>query len=273
MKPPGKSENHVGTGDASDRIRKKFASGLPGLHARTNSLELALWVLRASKDGGIAPSLTAREIHSILRHLEVACSQISISVALSRAADKEVTQDSRSSGIHYGVSHRGRELLDRTDPTNGVEVWHVEQGSKWTSWSRLEDLSKSYTGEVLITDPYYGQRSLHSLGILAERGDPVRLLTSQPTGRRGVNAASLRIEATDFMQQNRNVQIRAIPPPAPFHDRYILSDNALTMLGHGLEGLGEKEAFVIRLARTVVPDLLATLHAEFAARWTGAVPI
>lgn len=257
----------------AETVREKCAPLLRELHARSNALELSLWVLRSTKDLALADRLSAKQVHDILGELEVGCGLNAIKVALSRARDREIIASAGSAGVAYGISKRGRALLDRTDPVHGIEVWHVEPGKKWTAWRNLEDFSPMLSGPLQISDPYYGQRSLHALQILANRPDGVRLLSCLPASRRGTTGSTVRVAAGDFVSQTPNVEIRLVAPPAPFHDRYIVSDHSLTILGQGLEGLGEKESFVIHLPEELVADTLQTLRQDFETRWQAATRV
>ena len=57
------------------------------------------------------------------------------------------------------------------------------------------------------------------------------------------------------------------------HDRYVLTDDMLILVGHGLKDIGGKESFVIRLDGEVARDLIATLAPSFDAKWASASPI
>ncbi len=74
----------------------------------------------------------------------------------------------------------------------------------------------------------------------------------------------------DFAKERKNVEFRLLPPPHDLHDRYLLADNALLIIGHGLKDIGGKESFVIRLDRNVASDLLDELTQSFDNKWGGA---
>ena len=44
--------------------------------------------------------------------------------------------------------------------------------------------------------------------------------------------------------------------PQDLHDRFVLSEAKILLVGHGLKDIGAKESFVIVLPRTFAPDLL-----------------
>ena len=50
------------------------------------------------------------------------------------------------------------------------------------------------------------------------------------------------------------------------HDRYIIHDDGLLLLGTSLNGLGKKQTFVVALG----PDLRADVSAAFESRWQTA---
>jgi hypothetical protein len=263
----------IDTANLARMIRDKSGGSIGSLHRRDKALERSLWVLKAAKDLSPTPRLTANEVHGVLSDLEVACSANSISVALTRASDREVVVYRADGEVRYAIAQLGRDLLDRTDPAKAIELWCAEPGKKWTAWLKIEELATSLTGELLITDPYYGPQSLHAVELLGERKQRVRLLTCEVTGRKGISPSAVQASARFLAKQKPNIEIHTIPKPAPFHDRYILSDNGITFVGHGLEGLGEKEAFVIRLDVGLVGDTVSSLRAVFETRWKTSASI
>jgi hypothetical protein len=52
------------------------------------------------------------------------------------------------------------------------------------------------------------------------------------------------------------------------HDRYLLEDSSMRILGTSLNGLGKKECFVIKAG----DDMRATMLGVFDKRWNEAQP-
>ncbi len=256
-------------------ITKAYGRDLESLHLRKRALERCLWVLRASKDAHLATSLTAKEVHALLSEHEVACTSESIAVALTRANHKTVIQSVGPDHVlRYSISQAGRMLLDETDPQQGIEVWRAEPGNPWRGWQKLEELARSLEGPLRVTDPYYAEKSLYTIETLSERREAVRFLTCKAGTRKGGKSpAALDSQAGTLVRSKRNVEIKRVPAPAPFHDRYILSENSLVLIGQGLADLGEKEAFVVSFPRSDVSDLASELERSFDALWATATAI
>ncbi len=255
------------------RISASPEADLKDLRARSNALQQSLWVLRAAKDIATTPRLTAREVRAVLAELEVAVSLNAVKVALSRAANSEAVEFREAGEVTYSISSIGRELLQTTSPTQQIEVWVTEPNRKWTAWRKLEALAGELTGDLAVIDPYYGLHSLQVLEMFSAGRASVRLLTSQAATRKGVSGPTINTAAKLLQKQIPSVEIRLLGGKAPFHDRYILSTDGLAIIGHGLEDLGERESFVIRLHADLIADLLAGAKSTFESRWNNATPV
>jgi len=77
---------------------------------------------------------------------------------------------------------------------------------------------------------------------------------------------------TEFQRQYPFVSIR-LDQTGTLHDRYILSDNQLILLGHGLKDIGNKDSFFIRLPDTMAADLIGTVRDTFDEKWSRSVEI
>jgi hypothetical protein len=77
---------------------------------------------------------------------------------------------------------------------------------------------------------------------------------------------------TEFQTQFPHVSIRR-DSSGTLHDRYILSDDQLILLGHGLKDIGNKDSFAIRIPKTMAEDLLKTVRDNFDAKWSHSLEI
>jgi hypothetical protein len=55
------------------------------------------------------------------------------------------------------------------------------------------------------------------------------------------------------------------------HDRFVLSDDKIIILGHGLKNICNKESFIICLDKELAGDVLTSVRASFEAKWQNAV--
>ena len=57
------------------------------------------------------------------------------------------------------------------------------------------------------------------------------------------------------------------------HDRYIVDDRGLLILGHGLKDIGKKESFAIFREKSLNSDIIRDILRAFFDRWESAIPI
>jgi hypothetical protein len=137
-----------------------------------------------------------------------------------------------------------------------------------TDRRELGEVLGDLKGTVRVCDPYYGVRSLDSLELIPKTAK-VRFLTAK-TSESAVKWASA---LKDFNQERPNVELRLTARQQDLHDRYVLSDSKLLIVGHGLKDIGNKESFVIVLPRTLAGDLLDDVQRSFDEKWANATPL
>jgi hypothetical protein len=97
----------------------------------------------------------------------------------------------------------------------------------------------------------------------------VRFLTRHPEK---AEASFLDRALREFVSEHPNIHLRRTRS-RDVHDRFLLSDDALILVGHGLKDLGAKESFVIHLPITVIGDIAVSVRESFDANWTNAEPL
>jgi len=252
----------------SDIIRKLPPGLLPDIHSVQRPLHKVLWTLAAAKEAGYKTPLTVLDIRNLLETFEVALTPTQISDALSRAGDKIIKKDLGSSR-GYLIALPGRAVLEKLTAVDGVDVFYVEPGKRWSARRKVEQLAGSLDGQLLINDRYYGERTIYALEVFSERKENVRFITAQTSESK----SKLSILFRDLMNEKTNLEVRLFPRERELHDRYILSDNALVLLGHGIKDLGGSESFVVVLDSRVVQDVISMVRASFESRWNSSAPI
>ena len=158
--------------------------------------------------------------------------------------------------------------VKQTTPRTGVIVTMVEAGRPRTAHVQLQRLLHDVKGTVRVCDPYYGTGSLYRLDLLSQCNE-VRFLTRTPdSSERTILLRAI----SEFMKEHPNVLFRR-SPSADFHDRFILSDNEIIVLGHGLKDLGNKDSFVIRLPLDLAHDVIDATRNNFDDRWQNAMDL
>lgn len=150
----------------------------------------------------------------------------------------------------------------------GPTVVQIEAGKPRTAHLEVAKLLQTLAGEIRICDPYYGQGSLLRLDQLTS-ATAVKFLTQKPDGK---EKSFLPKAIEDFVTERPHFEFRE-HAGNEIHDRYMVTEDELIILGHGLKDIGNKESFVVRLDRSTVGDLIDTLRESFDQKWLAARPI
>jgi len=162
----------------------------------------------------------------------------------------------------------GRREVKPLLSADGIMVSYIEAGTPRTGRRTLADLLRGASGIVRVCDPFYGIKSLDSLELIPEACE-VRFLTARPSD----DQAKFTRAATDFARERPTTAMRIYPASQELHDRYILTDQSLLILGHGIKDIGARESFVVSVPRQYAGDLLDSLTASFDQRWAAATPL
>ncbi len=254
--------------DLGRRIRDSNRSELPDLYVLDKPLHKVLWVLAAVDGIGWRYPMFNEEIRLVLEEFKVALTPRQPTNALSRAGDKVIRKD-LDGQTAYRIAQPGLAEVQKLFPREGIEVIYAEPGKKWTARKKLNELAMTVDGDLLIADRYYGERSLYVLEELAERKGEVRFLTCETRESVG----KLRTSFHDLMKEKQNLEVRIYPHKYDLHDRFILGDNALIIVGHGIKDLGGSESFVIRISDSTAKDLMALVRSNFESRWQRAAGV
>ncbi len=247
---------------------RNVKSELPDIHSLQSPLHKSLWALAAAKEAGEDRPLTSQRMRILLEVFDVAITDSQITNALSRSGDK-IIRKNRDGVRGYKIAFTGKTALMNTAGGEGIEVIYAEPGNRWKARRQLSELAGSLKGDLLAVDKYYGERTLYTLETLANRKENVRFITSHTRE----NAQKLSALFGDLMNAKPNLEVRLYSGKHDLHDRYILSDDALVLVGHGLKDLGASESFVVRLDTRVVGELMSLVRCSFEDRWSKSTPI
>ena len=212
--------------------------------------------------------LTAEHIVACLEAAGVAVKRNSVSRALARAGSKVSTSVEPSSEIGYRLMTRGRREVEPYLKNSALAVVRIEGGRPHTARQHLAELLGGLSGMARICDPYFGLRTLETIDHIPPK-TTIRFLTSKTNE----SMPKTRGAFHDFSKQRKNTEFRVLPPPHDLHDRYVLTEDSLLLVGHGLKDIGGKESFVIRVEKTFAPDLLESLEQSFDAKWASAAAL
>jgi hypothetical protein len=228
-------------------------------------LLLSLAALEIAERNAGVDRLTAEHIVACLEAAGVAVKRLSVSRALSRAGRKISVTSTTSGEVAYKLMTQGRREVEPLLRNGALSVVRIEAGRPHTARQHLGELLAGLTGMVRICDPYFGLRTLETI-------DHLPLVTSMRFLTSKTNESLPKVQGAfhDFAKQRKNAEFRVLLPPHDLHDRYVLDSDTLLLVGHGLKDIGGKESFVIRIERSLAPDLLDGILQAFDEKWTKA---
>ena len=121
-------------------------------------------------------------------------------------------------------------------------------------------------GDLCILDPYYGNGTFFALEKFGNKRK-IRFLTCKLGNEEQENRTKFDINLRRFKKEFKNIELKAYGQFYELHDRYIISDNALVLIGYGIKDLADKESFIVFLPKNLVKDFLPTLKKTFEIRW------
>lgn len=212
--------------------------------------------------------LTSEHIVACLEVAGVSVKKKSISKALARAGDRISVSKENDGDAYFRLMTKGKREIANLLGGETMSIVRIEGGMPRTARIRLGETLSSLKGEVRICDPYYGIRTLDSLEHISKTCK-VRFLTSKTDEQiTKINSAF-----KDYKKEYPNTEFRKLDKPNDLHDRYIVSNDILIILGHGLKDIGGKESFMISLDKNLVPDLLSEISKAFDQRWAYSLQI
>ena len=237
-------------------FRAADLSELPPVDAMASDRTLTLWVLAAGESAG-QKIMTPTEISVVLRDTyKIAVPRQKIQALL--AAEQGTVVRRRKAGLRaYQIMQSGVSEITTSASTTVV---FLEPEQALTKIRETEEILAGLQGTLSVCDPYVDGRTLDLLAT-CENAATIRLLT--------VNIKRPNPFARDIAAFNKEhggrLEVR-VATQKDLHDRYIIHDNGLLLLGTSLNGLGKKQSFVVALGA----DLRADVSAAFESRWQSA---
>ncbi len=211
--------------------------------------------------------LTSEHIVACLEAAGVAVKKLSINRALAGATGY-ISPRKEENETSYKLMTKAKREIEQVLGGEKMTVVRIEKNQPRTARLELGDILKDLNGVVRICDPYYGVRTLDLLDNIPVK-TKVQFLTSKTneTGRKLQGAMK------DFKKERPNVEFRLAGKNAGLHDRFVMTNDLILILGHGLKDVGSKESFIIHLDKELVPDLLKGTKKSFDANWNAGTTI
>jgi hypothetical protein len=252
-------------------FKKIDTNGLPDFNKLTSLLDQALWVLFAAKVELTKKRMSANEIASILVEVkEISVKPRGITNAFNKAKGKKVHVYTIDSKMYYEIMNSGKDYLLQKTKMDSIQVHYFEPGRRYTSKAILcEEILSDLKGELKIVDPYCGLSTLDVL--LRSKIKNAKILTCIDNLKGNQKDQFLR-GFKDFVSEGSTIELRNYSS-SEIHDRYILSNDQIILLGQSIKDLGSKESFAIVLGKDSFGDIYQNLFTVFDRRWNQAKPL
>jgi hypothetical protein len=222
-------------------------------------LDRALWVMhvadQALGEHVLAPHDIAIALRDVMRH-DISRQRVE---AFLSAASGSVAKQRRGNRRCYQIMQPG---IDRVEAAR-LAVLFIQPEQALTRVREVQELLSGACGLVKICDPYLAPRSLDFLTNLTKATE-VRVLTDRID-----KPNTVRRDLKPLMKElGSPVEVRTAPGHA-LHDRYVIDDQSMLILGTSLNGIGLKQAMVI----SVGEDLRAAADAAFDSLWVASATL
>ena len=251
---------------------KADTSDLPDFYSLPSLLEQGLWILYVAKEKLGVKRLSRRQIVELAREAkEVKVDDQSLLQAFRRAGNMLHTTYGEDKITYYEIMKSGKDHLLSVEAAGSVSVFYFEPGEKFSSKRVLsQDIIRGLKGHLKMVDPYPGVRALDVIKEVADR--PVSFLTRIENLKKDADREAFLRELRDFTGEHTNIEFRSYPNE-DIHDRYVISQASLLLLGHSMKDLGGKESFAIVLSAEASRNISSALTEAFDRRWKASRPI
>ena len=253
------------------RFKKADISDLPDFYSLSGLLEQGLWVLYVGKEKLGIKHLSRRDVVEVAREVkEVSMAPDSLLQAFRRAGDMIHATKVGQTTV-YEIMKPGKDHLLGVKEAGSISVFYFEPGEKFSSKRVLsQDIIQGLKGHLKVVDPYPGVRTLDIMKEAADR--PVRFLTRIENLKKDADREAFLRELRDFTGEHPNIEFRSYANE-DIHDRYVISETSLVLLGHSMKDLGGKESFAIVLSTEASRNISSALTEAFDRRWKSSKPI
>lgn len=164
-----------------------------------------------------------------------------------------VARRKRLARWEYKILGNGRAMLAIPDKA----VTFVNPATALQSTLQLHDLLRHLHGGLSVCDPYLDHQTLEHLEVCGTKRR-IRILTQKVNDSGPLRRVS---DAATLAGYQFDVRVAS---GKPLHDRYIIDDRAMLILGGSLNGFGKKQSFVIQVGSDVRRRVLAAFDSEWA---------
>lgn len=235
------------------------------LAEESSPLRLGLIILNIAQTELQIDYLSSEAILSCLENAGVSLKKNTITKSFARADNKISRKNINNSKVYKIMTKGKQEIASFFSRSNSTRIILVNNSEPYTTYLKIGDFLNCLAGEIKICDPYLGTRTYTILSNI-NKSNSIKFLTVNVVG----NKNKAKTIHKDFIKEYPNFQLRVFPNRSEIHDRYILSDDQLMIVGHGLKDIGNKESFFLVLEKTDCKDIYKLLSDNFEDRWKRA---
>ncbi|MCT8999009.1 hypothetical protein [Chelativorans intermedius] len=215
-----------------------------------------LWVLAAVREDPELAYMTPSQVADVL------CDGEAIHVPRQRAAgilqkERGTVAKKRYQGrIHYRIMKQG---LEEVAPASLSSVY-VDPEQALSQIRRMEEVLASLKGDLKICDPYIENKTLDFIAECTASSS-IKLLTVNV-----LKETKFRRDLAAYQKEHTKPLEVRVAPNGGLHDRYILHEDGMLLMGTSLNGFAKKQSFLVTLG----PDIKAATETAFNKTWASA---
>jgi hypothetical protein len=236
------------------QFRDVNTSSYPDIHLFQDDLDVVLWTLLVADEQLGLSSMTAAHVAEVLTHVYRRSLTRQRAAAVLAAAKGLVARRTKAGQTTYSIMKQRSDRI-RTQ-ADGIIL--IDPSRAFSSLRRLNQILDALSGDVLLCDPYIDDKTLLALTAVP-KSSPIKLLTlnisDPPQFRRNLQA---------YQREYGNLEIR-VSDTEDLHDRYIIDDAGMWLLGQSLNGIGKKQTFLVLVGANIC-QLVGTAFSEGGTR-------
>jgi len=137
----------------------------------------------------------------------------------------------------------------------------------WTDSNKnFPNIINMLDGDLCIVDQFYGNGTFYLLEKFGKERK-IRFLSGRLGNEEQKKISNFEINLKKFKREFKNIKMKRYDKFYELHDRYIIADNALVVVGYGIKDFANKESFVVFLPKMAVSKFLPILKGTFEKRW------
>jgi len=241
-------------------------SDFPDVSLNKKPMDVGLWTLWVLEEKFelYNQHFTSDEISSVLLRKGIPFESKEITRGFTKAGKYVHKSTMVDRTPMYMITTWGKEYLKKLKNVGDIQIIFTEGNTPRSDYKQFSEFMKQTKGPIKILDKFYSRDSLDVIGEFVSSRS-IQFLTSQLAGNENQN--KFQKELNRFKRKYSNFEIRSYPKGYELHDRYIITDDFLILIGRGLQDLGGKESFVIALKDNVVKDIKSSAISNFEDRW------